>query len=112
MVILPRRNPMPFPSRLRWLRFLFTLEFLLACSFAALVVEWQWPALVAWSHRPQPGKQSPQLFQKTSDDGTPQASMGYWIYLPDDYANAAKRPWPLLIYLHGAGGAGDDLNLV
>lgn len=35
----------------------------------------------------------------------------YLLYLPRDY-NASRQSWPLLIFLHGSGEAGDDLAQV
>jgi hypothetical protein len=37
-------------------------------------------------------------------------TMKYLLYLPKDYDQ--KDSWPLLLFLHGAGERGDDLNLV
>ena len=37
--------------------------------------------------------------------------MNYLLYLPEDYGKEQKR-WPLMIFLHGAGERGDDLNKV
>jgi predicted peptidase len=37
-------------------------------------------------------------------------TMNYLIYLPKDYDE--KQSWPLLLFLHGAGERGDDLELV
>jgi predicted peptidase len=36
--------------------------------------------------------------------------MDYLLYLPKDYKN--KDSWPLVLFLHGAGERGDDLDLV
>ncbi len=36
--------------------------------------------------------------------------MGYLLYLPKDYDK--QELWPLLLFLHGAGERGDDLELV
>jgi len=36
--------------------------------------------------------------------------MDYLIYLPENYEQ--KEKWPLLLFLHGAGERGDDLDLV
>jgi len=38
-------------------------------------------------------------------------SLKYWLYLPADYGKAGKK-WPLMMFLHGAGERGDDLNQV
>ena len=37
-------------------------------------------------------------------------SMDYLLYLPKDYA--MKESWPLLLFLHGSGERGDNLDLV
>ncbi len=36
--------------------------------------------------------------------------LDYWIYLPPDYEK--QESWPLLLFLHGAGERGSDLDLV
>ncbi|MEX1028252.1 MAG: prolyl oligopeptidase family serine peptidase [Candidatus Paceibacterota bacterium] len=36
--------------------------------------------------------------------------MGYLLYLPKDYEE--QESWPLLLFLHGSGERGDDLELV
>ena len=36
----------------------------------------------------------------------------YLLYLPDGYDNDTSKKWPLVIFLHGAGEAGDDLDKV
>jgi poly(3-hydroxybutyrate) depolymerase len=38
------------------------------------------------------------------------AEIDYLLYLPDDYGS--KEKWPLIIFLHGAGERGSDLNKV
>jgi predicted peptidase len=35
----------------------------------------------------------------------------YWLYLPEEYA-ASKTDWPLVLFLHGAGERGSDLEKV
>jgi predicted peptidase len=37
-------------------------------------------------------------------------ALRYLLYLPDDHAS--RSDWPLLLFLHGAGERGDDLDLV
>jgi predicted peptidase len=41
---------------------------------------------------------------------TVKVTMEYLLYLPKDYQQ--KPSWPLLLFLHGAGERGDDLDLV
>mgnify|MGYP000309576209 CR=1 FL=1 len=36
----------------------------------------------------------------------------YWLYLPQGYAAGTERAWPLLLFLHGAGERGSDLQRV
>src|SRR6185436_9807540 len=43
-------------------------------------------------------------------DATIPIKMGYLLYLPKDYEKQAA--WPLVLFLHGAGERGDDLELV
>jgi predicted peptidase len=41
---------------------------------------------------------------------TIKVTMKYLLYLPKDYEQ--KPSWPLMLFLHGSGEKGDDLNLV
>ncbi|RMF77513.1 MAG: phospholipase [Planctomycetota bacterium] len=36
----------------------------------------------------------------------------YWLYLPPEYDSQPGRRWPLVLFLHGAGERGDDLERV
>lgn len=36
----------------------------------------------------------------------------YLLYLPPDYGKDANQKWPLMLFLHGAGERGDDLEKV
>ena len=36
----------------------------------------------------------------------------YLLYLPDNYDADESKKWPMLVFLHGAGERGDDLELV
>jgi len=58
---------------------------------------------------------------ETGGDFVPQSFAGevtiklgysYLLTLPDGYAAAPEKKWPLLVFLHGAGERGDDLNLL
>ena len=39
-------------------------------------------------------------------------SARYWLHLPAGYTKSPKKKWPLLLFLHGAGERGDNLNSV
>jgi predicted peptidase len=57
---------------------------------------------------PASGKQVGVTFQSPTDATI---KTNYLVFLPNDYGKADQK-WPLLIFLHGAGECGDDLNLV
>lgn len=38
--------------------------------------------------------------------------LDYLRYLPPDYDKDPAKKWPLILFLHGAGERGDDLNLI
>lgn len=60
--------------------------------------------------RPSAGvSQQPETFRKTV---TKTVVYRYLLYLPEEYGNDKAKRWPLVIFLHGAGERGDDLNLV
>ena len=50
-------------------------------------------------------RQQPQVL-----DRTVKVNLKYLLYLPEDYEKHAL--WPLLLFLHGSGERGDDLQLV
>jgi len=39
-------------------------------------------------------------------------TVNYLLYLPQDYVKDTSRLWPVLIFLHGSGEAGNDLQKV
>ena len=45
-------------------------------------------------------------------DDARKEEMQYWLFLPKDYEANTGKSWPLLLFLHGAGERGDDLNMV
>ena len=91
---------------------------------------------LAQDPQPEPGKQVPQkltvpkstsVWQWRAGSGenfakllaTPKPLdesgtevMQYLLFLPKNYDANAEREWPLLLFLHGAGERGDDINLV
>lgn len=58
---------------------------------------------------PAPGKQVAQKFT-TKDDAGQEATLHYWLYLPAQHDGKAKLP--VLLFLHGSGERGDDLDAV
>lgn len=55
------------------------------------------------------GSQSPVNFEKQI---VKTLAVKYLLYLPDDYGKDANQKWPLMIFLHGSGESGDDLEKV
>ncbi|MBP7950022.1 MAG: prolyl oligopeptidase family serine peptidase [Verrucomicrobiales bacterium] len=61
--------------------------------------------------KPEAGKQVQQSFTHARPDGT-KAELGYWLYLPKpDPAKPPAKP-PLVLFLHGSGERGHNLDLV
>jgi len=54
--------------------------------------------------------QTHRLFKGTTESGRP-VKMPYLLYLPTGYEESTQR-WPLMLFLHGAGERGDDLEKV
>ncbi len=57
---------------------------------------------------PTPGKQVGQSFQSVY---APLETTNYFLFLPNDYGKTNEK-WPLLLFLHGAGECGPDLEKV
>jgi len=55
------------------------------------------------------GGQTEQMFQK---EITKTVSLQYLLYLPKDYGQKKSQKWPLILFLHGAGERGSNLELV
>ncbi len=51
-------------------------------------------------------QQSPQ----TQEQIQIQSSLQYWLYLPDGYQQDGTKKWPLMLFLHGAGERGKNLD--
>src|SRR5216683_2915815 len=65
----------------------------------------------AWAKADDKGatpKQQPKHFEK---EITVQVKLDYLLYLPPGYDKETKS-WPLVLFLHGAGESGQDLNKV
>ncbi|MBS0262983.1 MAG: prolyl oligopeptidase family serine peptidase [Planctomycetes bacterium] len=58
--------------------------------------------------KPAPGKQEPQHFEA---EVTVKVTLNYLLYLPQDYDTSTK-PWPLVLFLHGAGESGTEIEKV
>jgi predicted peptidase len=79
----------------------YALEFALLGAAVAIILQLSWPAVSAWRERPRPGRQ----VRQDSD------SYPHLVYLPQQYGHDNQR-WPLLLFLHGAGERGNDLQML
>ena len=75
------------------------------CRLACLAVT---AALLTFADRTVSADQQEKHFEK---EITVKAKLDYLLFLPDGYANSDK-PWPLILFLHGAGESGHDLAKV
>jgi len=59
-----------------------------------------------------PGSQTAKqlVVKTTSGDEIRETTVRYWLFLPATYSE--KEPVPLMLFLHGAGERGDNLDLV
>jgi predicted peptidase len=74
-----------------------------AILFVAVVT---WANVVTRLHaEDQPGEQTTAQL-----DTQVRVQLGYLLYLPKDYDK--QKSWPLMLFLHGAGERGNDLELV
>ncbi len=84
------------------------LEICLVGALVALIAQVPPEIVRAICSRPRPGHQvSASADLKVGDLST---EIQYLVYLPVDYSSNIK--WPLLLFLHGSGQLGDDLELV
>jgi predicted peptidase len=61
------------------------------------------------AHAQEAGQQAGQSFSKQV---TKTLSARYLLYLPKEYGKDAAAKWPLILFLHGAGESGDNLEVV
>jgi predicted peptidase len=62
-----------------------------------------------------PGKQTAAstTVQVVGDDRQErEVTIRYWLFVPADYSADESKRWPLVLFLHGSGERGDDLELV
>jgi predicted peptidase len=69
------------------------------------------PALVADENGAKDETPDPQKSQHFEREITITVKLDYLLYLPAGYDND-KTDWPLLVFLHGSGERGDDLEKV
>jgi predicted peptidase len=66
--------------------------------------------LTSWAQEPTPDSmQRAKSFRRKI---TSTVSARYLLFLPKDYDAKRTKPWPLILFLHGAGERGTNLGLV
>jgi predicted peptidase len=83
------------------------LETLLCLAVLSLVGQLAWPSLRSYVALPRPGKLG--IIKNPVLEIAPGLADECLVYLPKDYERSS-RPWPLLLYLHGAGASGNDIK--
>ncbi len=53
-----------------------------------------------------------QTAQSIPSEQTPDGKLHFWLYLPSKYKQQPQKRWPLLLFLHGAGERGSNLQRV
>lgn len=53
-----------------------------------------------------------QQSYKMSKEIRKTVELDYLLYLPEGYEEASDKKWPLILFLHGAGGRGEDIEKV
>src|SRR5689334_16385225 len=56
-----------------------------------------------------PGTQTAQRFNQQI---THNAQLNYLLFLPEGYSASETKKWPLMLFLHGAGERGTNVDLV
>jgi predicted peptidase len=87
-----------------------SIQTLLAAMVVAVLISLDLPA----AEKPTPGKQvaAETTVKVKGDDGERDATLRYLLYLPGEYESNASTKWPLVLFLHGSGERGDDLEKV
>jgi len=65
--------------------------------------------VVAWMNRPRAGVQVVASWEALGGDKDRTVAINYVLYLPEGYGRE-KHQWPLVVFLHGAGERGNDIE--
>src|SRR4051812_40475065 len=67
------------------------------------------PPSRARADEPKPGQQQAEKLKKQI---VRDVTLDYLLFLPQDYGKEQDKKWPLMLFLHGAGERGSDVNKV
>lgn len=82
-----------------------SLEVLLGVAILSLIMQLVWPDVKTWLGRPAAGDQGAQSVVAGGRE------VDFLLYLPEGYSWTGKS-WPLLLFLHGSGERGTDLEML
>ena len=71
-----------------------------ACSSAVSIV-----GITMTSHAPES-----QLLRRSFHSSLTHGERQYWLYLPKGYEDVDTKNWPVILFLHGGGERGEDLE--
>lgn len=60
----------------------------------------------------QEGQKMKQISMQFQKEIRKTVSAAYLLYLPKDYERDVKKKWPLMLFLHGSGERGKDIEMV
>jgi predicted peptidase len=91
-----------------------SLENPMKTHIALAAVYFACSVITVQAETPAAGKQvtANSTLKVSSDAGPRELTLRYWLYLPADYDQAKDTSWPLVLFLHGAGERGDDIERV
>jgi predicted peptidase len=71
-------------------------------------------AAISRAEAPAAGKQvaTSTTVKVKADIGSKDVELSYQIYLPNEYDAKPGEKWPLVLFLHGSGERGDDVEKV
>jgi predicted peptidase len=83
-------------------------------TIAASAVVFVTSLSIARAQTPAAGKQVPAAttVKVKSDAGDRDVTLRYLLYLPAEYDKAKDTNWPLVLFLHGSGERGEDIERV
>ena len=105
-----RRNRVMDKKRLQFDAIDWLLVATIAGLSAFLLAELSEPTIAAWRNRPRGGVQVCQQYVAEVGKDAVETGIDYLLYFPRSYEKGKR--WPLVIFLHGSGERGHDLERV
>src|SRR5688572_8125102 len=68
--------------------------------------------ILALPLRAEDGKTGVQHGEQLDKEITLSVKSKYLLFLPGDYGKDPQKKWPVIVFLHGSGERGDNLDLV